>query len=1059
MFKDKRFIIILLVLAGIALHFWTSSRVPALNEKALMGGDMELGALGFDVVIPVRESDPVLLRAIYESINWVKTNQRGMTFGVLFAATLMLLLSLIKKRSFKNSFANSLLGMVIGAPLGVCVNCAAPIAKGLYTGGARIETTVAAMISSPTLNVIVLTILISLFPIYMVTIKLALTVGFILLMVPILTKYLAKNVEYSPSESESCPINFNAHAVEEGNENWISAIKWTALNWLKSFWHVFKTTVPLMFLAGFLGSLLVTLLPWDSVAELLPHASGWKMVGYLAAISLVGVFLPVPIAFDVILVAILLAAGLPIGYAMALLFTLGIFSVYSFFIVWREISKPMAVGISVVIFCMGIGAGIIGHKYQVFEAKNKRQTYYAMFSENADTKGPTFLSVGEEPSQAINISESSARIPSIPEESVIDGLNIKSTKFRPRTGDGNELFTKYFGKDFGLDEPYSFSVMDYILSWGRFRGVASADINNDGFPDLLFTSKNGLSLYYNDGGERFISQPLKVLQKDEVHTVNAAFVDIDNDEWLDIVVATHHSGNYWLRNIDGHFQSSPPVLLPNRPGAFLTGAMGFGDVDHDGDLDAVFGNFGYGTTGLVKKQDDQVMLLPESLNALLINHEDSFEVREYSHIAGDTMSTLLSDFNNDGHLDLISTNDFTPPDVYLIGDGKGGFLPINREDNIVPFSGKSTMSVVTADVNNDLIPEIFVVQISGRAGRVQLDLRKVGPEVCAELEGSEYFKPCLRVMDVQSDFLKARKTQDMDVCLQTDDEFREDCVALLLLLSATKLEANPELCNLYSESWNPMARACKAILGRRIKLTSSDMKAAIPQQGGGNALLFLQPNGSFEDRAKEYGLKAGGWSWNARFADIDNDEWQDVLIVNGDFITSTREANFLYKNHRGESFTDVTAESNFDSHLATSSYTYLDMDHDGDLDIISVPEVGPIFVHRNNLSNGNSIAIELRDYQGNVYGVGSKIFIRYGKDGKRNQMREIQLSGGFVSYDAPIAYFGLGDYDSIGEIEIQWSTGEHSKIPGPFSAGAKYTITRNTHTSDGKNIAADFNLQ
>ena len=56
-------------------------------------------------------------------------------------------------------------------PLGVCVNCAAPIAKGLYAGGARAETTLAAMIASPTLNIVVLTMLFGLFPFYMALTK------------------------------------------------------------------------------------------------------------------------------------------------------------------------------------------------------------------------------------------------------------------------------------------------------------------------------------------------------------------------------------------------------------------------------------------------------------------------------------------------------------------------------------------------------------------------------------------------------------------------------------------------------------------------------------------------------------------------------------------------------------------------------------------------------------------------------------------------------------------------------------------------------------------------
>ena len=38
--------------------------------------------------------------------------------------------------------------------------------------------------------------------------------------------------------------------------------------------------------------------------------------------------------------------------------------------------------------------------------------------------------------------------------------------------------------------------------------------------------------------------------------------------------------------------------------------------------------------------------------------------------------------------------------------------------------------------------------------------------------------------------------------------------------------------------------------------------------------------------------------------------------------------------------------------------------------------------------------------------------------GKRHQMREIKTGGGFHSYDAPIAHFGLGKYKTIHQIEI-----------------------------------------
>ena len=128
------------------------------------------------------------------------------------------------------------------------------------------------------------------------------------------------------------------------------------------------------------------------------------------------------------------------------------------------------------------------------------------------------------------------------------------------------------------------------------------------------------------------------------------------------------------------------------------------------------------------------------------------------------------------------------------------------------------------------------------------------------------------------------------------------------------------------------------------------------------------------------------------------------------------------------------------SYLNTLSYTYMDVENDGDLDIITVPTVGPLSIYINQTKPRQSIAVELRDRVGNYYGVGSKIVINYGAG--RHQMREIQAGGGYLSFDGATAFFGLGDDETVKSVEIQWSTGERSVIESEFKAGAKYTIER-----------------
>ena len=79
---------------------------------------------------------------------------------------------------------------------------------------------------------------------------------------------------------------------------------------------------------------------------------------------------------------------------------------------------------------------------------------------------------------------------------------------------------------------------------------------------------------------------------------------------------------------------------------------------------------------------------------------------------------------------------------------------------------------------------------------------------------------------------------------------------------------------------------------------------------------------------------------------------------------------------------------------------------------------------------------------GNRFGVGNKLIIHYGGEADRRQIRELQLSGGYDAFDAPVLHFGLGEFDTVDRLEVEWSTGERSSIGGPFPANARYTIAR-----------------
>ena len=340
-----------LVVLVLAFYFWSQSRYPSLNDKAMMSGTIQLeDPLSFEAAVQFEPTAPLWKKIGYTTLNWIKTNRRGMTFGVLFGAAFLTLMRYLPRRSFRGSFANSALGLALGAPLGVCVNCAAPIAKGMFNSGARVETALSAMVASPTLNIVVVAMAFSILPFYVAMTKLVLSLAVILVGVPLVVRMLPlaqRQMAFDVIPEASCAIPATAARIEGP----VSAVAGFAADFAKDFWYIVRMTVPLMLLAGFLGAVGANLLPLEMLKDMPINPIT------LIAIAVVGVFLPVPIAFDVVIAATLLNAGLPISVVMVLVFTLGIFSVYSFMIVASSMSWRAAFLVSGLIVALAVIAG------------------------------------------------------------------------------------------------------------------------------------------------------------------------------------------------------------------------------------------------------------------------------------------------------------------------------------------------------------------------------------------------------------------------------------------------------------------------------------------------------------------------------------------------------------------------------------------------------------------------------------------------------------------------------------------------------------------------------
>lgn len=328
------------LLLSIALVFWGDQRYPALLKKLHAGTAIKVsGALSFDALLPPRPQAPLPERVGRTAVNWLWTNRFGMYFAIPFGAAAMTVLAgSAGPKRFGSAAANVVCGAVAGTPMGVCTNCATPIGQSLLLGGASSRLTVAAMISSPSFNPVVVAMAFVLFPLPLALLRLAVPAA-LLLLVPWLVpenqpKLHTFNIGLHPTPS-----------VGKRLSTWLAG-------YLRNVLRVSMATLPWMLLAAVLGAL---------IAELVPAYGTHLHAGYLALalVAVVGTLLPVPMALDVALAYVLYRAGVPAALAAVLLCTLGPVSVYSLGALGKLLGRRVALRLASATAVLGFVSGVL----------------------------------------------------------------------------------------------------------------------------------------------------------------------------------------------------------------------------------------------------------------------------------------------------------------------------------------------------------------------------------------------------------------------------------------------------------------------------------------------------------------------------------------------------------------------------------------------------------------------------------------------------------------------------------------------------------------------------
>ena len=324
---------------GVILTFWSQQRYPALLKKLHAGTSVKVaGAISFDALLKVTPEMPVPMRVMRTSVNWLYTNRFGMYFALPFGAALMTLLaSMASPKRFASTSANVFCGAVAGAPMGVCTNCATPVAQSMIAGGASTRLTVAAMISSPSFNPVVVAMVFVLFPLPLAALRIVVPAA-LLLALPLLVPENRKVIRGIGMPEMMQPISVRL----------VEFFK----TYFGNLFRLALMTLPWMLLAAFLGAL---------AAELIPAYGTNLPVSVLGVIcvAVLGTLLPVPMALDVALAYLLYHAGVPTPYVAALLCTLGPVSIYSLSAMWQQLGRGTGLRLAGATATLGSIAGLV----------------------------------------------------------------------------------------------------------------------------------------------------------------------------------------------------------------------------------------------------------------------------------------------------------------------------------------------------------------------------------------------------------------------------------------------------------------------------------------------------------------------------------------------------------------------------------------------------------------------------------------------------------------------------------------------------------------------------
>lgn len=554
----------------------------------------------------------------------------------------------------------------------------------------------------------------------------------------------------------------------------------------------------------------------------------------------------------------------------------------------------------------------------------------------------------------------------------------------------NRLFERlpasYSGITFSndLDAGSVKSPLEYINVYNG-GGVGIGDFNNDGLPDIYLTGNiSDNAFFINEGNLVFrdMTEQAGVSAPDSWCT-GVAIGDVNGDGYDDIYVCRAYDDLPALRenllfinNGDFTFTEKAAAYGLNDNGYSITAT--FLDYDLDGDADLFVGNhpldrmISYGEH-MTKWRNP----IPETSDHLYRNNGDGSFTRVTKEAGllnyGWTLGVVSTDFNQDGWPDLFVSVDHSEPDRYYLNNQDGTFRE-SSESNFMHLS-YSSMGVDAADINNDGLPDLAVVEMLATDNfNEKTKMASMNPE---------RFNAFVR------DGYQHQYMRNMLHINAGGGHFSE--IGQMAGVHRTNWSWSALLADFDNDGWKDFF------------VTNGYLREYLDKDHN-NAMV------SQMEQARQSGQSA------------------NPIIANfGRLAPTTRVENACFRNNKDLTFTDVAKQVGLNYDGYSSGAAYADLDNDGDLDLIVNNTNDAAGIYRNQASEQTGHTF-LRIKLGGPPGLsttGTQIWVT---TSETTQFQEHTRTRGYQSAVEGIIHFGLGNSPIVERLRVRWPDGREETL-------------------------------